>query len=64
MKRTPEQYVEEEKARARVIKAAPAMLKALKDFVELRKGDLGPDLEPLEDAIAEAEGRSPTKKTD
>lgn len=43
-------------ANARLIAAAPEMLQALKDFVKLREGDLGPDLEPLKAAIKKAEG--------
>lgn len=42
---------------ARIAAAAPYMLAALKDFVKLRAGDLGPDLDPLRAAIAKAEGR-------
>jgi hypothetical protein len=47
----------ERAANARLIVAAPELLKALKEFVKLRSDDLGPDLEPLRKAIAKAEGR-------
>lgn len=47
----------EDQANARLIASAPAMLRALKAFVKLRKGDLGPDLGPLERAIKGAESR-------
>jgi hypothetical protein len=41
----------EDPANAHLMAAAPLMLRTLERFVKLRKGDLGPDLAPLERAI-------------
>ena len=35
-----------------LLAAAPEMYEAIRNFIKLRKGDLGPDLATLEEAIA------------